>query len=141
MSSAPPKQCVNWSLFLSCGLRYARSKQKREGILPQRRKKKDKSNTSPKSKKIINKSRYSGDDQPMAEDHYQPSMQDTRQSYHPAGVDTTRPEDAYYGGMYSHSIYWPRIDAPFGPDSAQYYSGGGATRGYESFPSSDDGGR
>ncbi|KAG8908506.1 hypothetical protein FRB99_005865 [Tulasnella sp. 403] len=40
------------NLCNACGLRYARSKQKKEGHLPQRRKKKDKSGASPKAKKV-----------------------------------------------------------------------------------------
>lgn len=52
-NSSPSRHC-------SCGLRYARSKQKREGIIPQRRKKKDKG-PSAKGKKLIKGKRQGGD--------------------------------------------------------------------------------
>ncbi|KAG8931534.1 hypothetical protein FRC01_001163 [Tulasnella sp. 417] len=48
------------NLCNACGLRYARSKQKREGIIPQRRKKKDKGPNA-KVKKIVKGKRQGGD--------------------------------------------------------------------------------
>lgn len=48
------------NLCNACGLRYARSKQKREGIIPQRRKKKDKGPNA-KGKKIVKGKRQGGD--------------------------------------------------------------------------------
>ncbi|KAG8935464.1 hypothetical protein FRC00_010999 [Tulasnella sp. 408] len=48
------------NLCNACGLRYARSKQKREGIIPQRRKKKDKGPNA-KTKKVVKGKRQGGD--------------------------------------------------------------------------------
>lgn len=78
-----------------CGLRFARSKQKKEGVLPQRRKKKDKINTSPKSKKP-NKSRRPADDMSGLADRYS-SAQENGVAYHSSGGEGRPGEDSYYG--------------------------------------------